>query len=173
VIRLVDQFDDGRRGSTVATPTCGCCCCCCCLVTTVASATLTAVHVQGTAHRNDVERRRRILTTSAAAISPAVVWLVGAFVAPRVIGWDRGTVSFGVTVALAAGAWLAVLVWLYRVVGVDLGGAGRNAALIVVVTAVCFAVELFTFGFLVWGQLLAVPVPILAGIYLHRRMRPA
>lgn len=173
MIRLVDQFDDGRRGSTVATPTCGCCCCCCCLVTTVTSATLTAVHVQGTANRNDVERRRRILTTSAAAISPAVVWLVGAFVAPSLIGWDRGTVSFGVTVTLAAGAWLAVLVWLYRVAGVDLGGAGRNAALIVVVTAIGFAVELFTFGFLFWGQLLAVPVPILAGIYLHRRMRPA
>jgi hypothetical protein len=173
VIRLVDQFDDGRRGSTVATPTCGCCCCCCCLVTTVTSATLTAVHVEGTAHRNDVERGRRILTTSAAAISPAVVWLVGAFVAPRVIGWDRGTVSFGVTVTLAVGAWLAVLVWLYRVVGVDLGSAGRNAALIIVVTGIGFTVELFTFGFLFWGQLLAVPVPILAGIYLHRRMRPA
>jgi Kef-type K+ transport system membrane component KefB len=173
VIRLVDQFDDRRRSSTVATPTCGCCCCCCCLATTVTSATLTAVHVEGTAHRKDVERRRRILTTSAAAISPAVVWLVGAFVAPRVIGWDRGTVSFVVTVALAAGAWLAVLVWLYRVVGVHLGGAGSNAALIVVVTAICFGVELFTYGFLFWGQLLAVPVPILAGVYLHRRMRPA
>jgi hypothetical protein len=172
VIRLVDQFDDGRRGSTVATPTC-CCCCCCCLVTTVTSATLTAVRVQGTTHRNEVERRRRILITSAAAISPAVVWVVGAFVAPRVIGWDRGTDSFGVTVALAAGAWLAVLVWLYRVAGVDLGGAVRNAILIVVVTATCFAAELVTFGFLIWGQLLAVPVPILAGIYLHRRMRPA
>ncbi len=172
MIRLVDQFDDARRGSTVATPTYGCCCCF--LVMTVTSSTLTAVHVQPQRRRPPPPDPHHLSSRDLPGGGLVRGWVRGCgFVAPRVIDWDPGTVSFGVTVALAAGAWLAVLVWLYRVVGVDLGGAGRNAALIVVVTSICFAVELFTLGFLFWGQLLAVPVPILAGIYLHRRMRPA
>lgn len=95
------------------------------------------------------------------------------FLAPRVIGWDHGAVSFWSTIAAASLAWFAVLVWLYRLVAADGVGASRNAALIVFVTMASFAVELATVGFFVYGQLLALPVPIVAGTYLYRWMRRA
>ncbi len=49
---LATQFDTGRAGTAVATPTCSsCCCCCCCLATVAGSSSLLAqrVHAEGKA----------------------------------------------------------------------------------------------------------------------------
>ena len=165
MIRLVNQFDEPYRRSAVATPSC---CCCCCLVTTLTSASLTAVHVDGVAVRNFVRGPRRKAIAAAAAISVAVA---GVLSFTGLFSWGREGVTWPVLV-IAAGAGVIVLA-CYRVAGAHLLGATRNAALVVFATMAFFAVEFLAIGFFVYGQLLALPVAIVAGIWLHHRMQRA
>lgn len=175
MIRLVNQFDDPRSPGGVATPSCcgpACCsCCCCCLVTTLTSATFTGVHVHGTAEAHGVDRRRRSAVTVAAVVSIAVAWFGGGFLAAGVADWSGGDIWLPLTVAFSSVLWGAALLWLYRVAGARFVEAGRSAAVIVLVTIVFFTVEFLTFGFFLYGQLLALPVPILVGRHVYRRMR--
>ena len=166
MIRLVGQFDEPRRRSAVATPSC---CCCCCLVTTLTSASLTAVHVNGTAVRNFVHGPRREAVTAAAAISVVVAGVLS-FGALLFAWGGRGVVWPMLPIAAGTGVIVQVC---YRVAGVDLLRATRNASLVVLATMAFFAVEAFAIGFLVYGQLLALPVAIVAGICLYRRMQRA
>ena len=168
MIRLVSQFDEPRRRSAVATPSC---CCCCCLVTTLTSASLTAVHVDGTAVRNFVHGPRRKAITAAAAISVAVAGIASVLLAVPIFFWGGEGVTWH-TMAIAAGAGVIVLV-CYRLAGVDLLGATRNASLVILATMAFFGIELLTIGWLFYGQFLALPVAIVAGICLYHRMQRA
>lgn len=51
--RLATQFDDPRRRTELATPTC--CCCCCCLITTTAAICLTSTHIGARASAEEVD----------------------------------------------------------------------------------------------------------------------
>ncbi len=167
MIRLGSQFDEPRRRSAVATPSC---CCCCCLVTTLTSATLTAVHVDGTAVRNFVHGPRRKAITVAAAISVPVAGIASVLLAVPLFSWGGEGVTWPM-LAIAAGAGVILLV-CYCMAG-DLLGATRNASLVVLVTMAFFGIELLTIGWLLYGQFLAVPVAIVAGICLYHRMQRA
>lgn len=47
----------------------------------------------------------------------------------------------------------------------------RWAVVVVIATSAAFAIELVTIGFLIFGQLLALVLPIIGGVLLRRRMR--
>lgn len=166
MIRLVHQFDDARLPGGVATPTC---CCCCCLVTTVTSSTLVGVHLSETAVRREA-RSRRVALTVAGVSSMTLVWMVVAVIG-RLFNYGDTDTGFFVTIAAGCVAWFGSLMWLYREARVEISQAAKTAGFIVVLTSVSFIVEFFTLGFLLLGQFLAVPVPIAAGIFMHRRMR--
>jgi hypothetical protein len=168
-IRLVTQFDDPRRRAlAVATPTCCSCCCCCCAVTLTTSAALTAVHLNDTAAATAPDRRP-MATVLGAVSAPVALGLLLA------VGQVPG-VAYGVRVALGAfvvAAWLGVLVSAYR-----LGGHPKPLLpplVVVGATAAGMAVEFLLIassgGLGLWAEILAVPVPILAGISLHRKLK--
>lgn len=72
---LATQFDTGRAGTAVATPTCSsCCCCCCCLATVAGSSAVLAqrVNAEGTSQNL---RWRRPLTILAALYWPVLAAL--------------------------------------------------------------------------------------------------
>lgn len=163
-MRLATAFDNPATATQPATPTCGgCCCCCCCLVTTATSATLTAVHVHHlaiVAEREPVARS--MLTVGAALAMPLTV-----AVAISLVWWSENLWLAAIAVAFHG----AVLAALYRAAGADLptvAGAGLG---IPVFGAILFVGELVSLGLLVYGELLALVVPPLAGIGLARRLK--
>ncbi len=133
------------------------------------SASLTVVHVDRTAVRKFVHGPRRTVITVASAISVVVAGVLSFAVAS--LSWGGESVTW-LLLAIAAGAGGVVLA-CYRMAGVDLQGATRNAAFVVLATMVFFAVELLTIGFFFYGQFLALPVAIVAALWLHHRMQRA
>ena len=162
--RLVTQFDSpARRDVLVATPTC--CSCCCCLVSTATLATLTAVHVHEVAVAVGAPRARRIeLTVAAAVAMPVCLLLIAAVVAAL---WSSTLVILPAGLVLAV-AWGYGVGLLYRLAGHP--RPWRPAAVLVAGALLGFALELFTMGFVVYGELAVLLVPPLAGGYLARRL---
>jgi hypothetical protein len=174
--RLAGPFDDPpAAGAGPATPTC--CCCCCCLVTTLTASTVAAVTVHREAEISELGAGRRRLLTVAAAVT-VLLGLVPAFLA-GLVGTTDGlqNVPDGVLVAALVlsivGTWL---VWLRAVLGWA-GAAPRPAwwwsARFTMATAVVFTAELFTLGFVLYGQLAALPVAVVVGVVLRRRLTAA
>jgi hypothetical protein len=166
-LRLPTQFDDPRRGTlSVATPTCGCCCCCCCAVTLATSATLTAVHLHGTAalHHKPPQTRRTVTIVGALSILltlAALAGLAGASALPGEVGFALGVAVLG--------AWYAGLFALYRAAGHPTPWV--PPLIIVAASVASFTAELFSLGLGFWGQLLAIPLPIMSGYFLARSMK--
>lgn len=168
-LRLPSPFDDPHRQADVSTPTCCCSCCCCCLVTTLTSTTMTAVYVNERALRKGVgpTARAGLGLVGVVGLVLAVGGLLGAATVPF-LGSKPADLVIGSLSALISGL---VLLMISRGSGSpnrpeDLAWAGSVAAL----TALAFCVELFSLGFLIYGQLLAIPLPIIAGVLLHRNM---
>lgn len=157
-VRLPGPFDDPARAVAPATPTC--CCCCCCLVTLTTASTMSAVHVHHVARSTSVERARRVWLTVGAALAFPVALVVTVTAASALR-------APGIAALLL---YPAALVGLYRGAGLPPELAWRPAARTALIACVAFVVELVSFGFLLYGQILAIPLPIVAGIALNRRL---
>lgn len=164
-VRQLSPFDDPQRQEALATPTC--CSCCCCLVTLITSTTLVAVHASST------PRARRAGAWARVGLGLAAV--IGLLVALSGLqntvdgfrsGWEHNlTGPANLTLGLT-------MLWLGRS-GAQLTQVRDLAwsALVVVIAAAAFVVELRTAGFLFIGQVLAIPLPIIGGIALHQWMK--
>lgn len=162
--RLAGPFDDPAVAARPATPTCGgCCCCCCCLVTTFTSATLTAVHVHHLAAGSDRTPLTRTLATTAAALGAPLAVALAIFLVGTSgdLWWALAPV--GLHLALVAGGYALARADVATVAGASLGISFLTAAL--------FVGELFSFGIAIYGQLLALVIPPVAGRALARRLR--
>lgn len=134
---------------------------------------MAAVHVRGTATRHQVGTRWALATLASVAAVLAILGSPFLFRFALLL-----SPSDDLDVALAV---ITLLGWfmlgglavgaVYRRAGHPrpywLGSCGATVALIALI------VEFGSVGFLLYGQLLAVPVPIIAGVALHRRMQRA
>lgn len=165
-VRLPSQFDDPRRQASVATPSCSCCCCC--LVTTVTGTTLAAVYVNERARARGVPpgARAGLCLAAIVGLALAVIGLL-ATVLGVATGEPQG-MTFGPFGLLLGVGLLAVA----RAGSPSVTPSDIRVTVAAVLTAGgLFTVEVGTLGFLIVGQVLAIPVPLAAGYFLRRRMR--
>ncbi len=164
MIRLVNQFDEPRRRSAVAHTE---------LLLLllpgddVDSASLTVVHVDRTAVQVRSWPRRTVITV-ASAISVVVAGVLSFAVASLSWGGERHLAPAGHR--RRGGRRRARLLSHGRR---RPAGGDPERAFVVLATMVLFAVELLTIGFFFYGQFLALPVAIVAALWLHHRMQRA
>ena len=164
LVALATPFDEPAAALQPATPTCGgCCCCCCCLVTTATAATLTAVHLHHVASISGREQVARGLVAAGGALAvPLAVALAVA------LAWSTEQLP----PAFAAVAVLGVAVAaLYRAAGADTSTVAGAGVGIPVAVAAAFIGEGLSLGLLIYGQVLALVIPPVAGVALARRLR--
>lgn len=170
LVRLPGPFDARIDGPRPATPTC--CCCCCCLVTTLTASTMAAVTVHREAEISELAGSRRRLLTAGAAL----VVVLGLVLAS---GLGTGLSHLG------APDWVVIVLWVSSVLAVwlvwmrlVLGWAGSPpfpawwwSSKFALAAGLAFTAEVFTIGFLFYGQLAAVPLAVLVGVVMRRRFK--
>ncbi|MEJ7845177.1 MAG: hypothetical protein WKF93_05995 [Acidimicrobiales bacterium] len=168
LVRLPGPFDDPARSAAPATPTCCSCCCCCCLVTTATSATLNAVYVNHLAAAGNRGGREWVTVGVALALPFALFAMNRALTVLERSGGER---TFVLGLVLAVVLYAATMAGLFVAAGRRPGSAVASSLAVTAAVSAALFIEFITFGFLIWGQLLAIPVPIVAGKMFARSLR--
>jgi energy-converting hydrogenase Eha subunit A len=159
LVRVPGQFDRVDQDLVVATPTC--CCCCCCLVTTFSVfAYSSGMIVAETRKQNDSPDRRFWLGV-AGFMTPILSGTIASLLFNTLSG--RNLIAKSIVGAVL---YIAAMVFLSAKASRNTRDTNQlvlECVLFILIAAVCFAGELFSIGFLIYGQLAALFVPFLVG----------
>jgi hypothetical protein len=161
LVRVPGQFDRFDSELTVATPTC--CCCCCCLVTFMSTLAYSSAMLTAETRKQNDPVDRRFWFGFAGFFAPIVASTISSFVFDAFYDGSAGLI-------VSTPVYIAIFTFLMIfLVGKASRGArdskevAKECVIFSLVAAVCFAGELFSVGFAVFGQLLALIVPWLIG----------
>ena len=161
LVRVPGQFDRVDQDLVVATPTC--CCCCCCLVTTFSTLAYSSAMLTAETRKQNDPVARRFWFGFAGFLTPVAATTVSSLLI--------SVVNIGATGLIVSGVvYLAIFTALMVFIT---GKASRNTrspkevatecVVFSLIAGVCFAGELFSIGFVIFGQLAALFVPYLIG----------
>jgi hypothetical protein len=137
-------------------------------VTTATSATLNAVYVNDLAAAGDRGGRGWLTVGAALALPFALFAMNRTLTIVERSGGERG---FVLGLVLAVAIYAATLGGIFMAAGRRAGSAATSSLAITAAVAAALFIEFISFGFLIWGQLLAIPVPIVAGKMFARSLR--
>jgi hypothetical protein len=161
LVRVPGQFDRMDQDLVVATPTC--CCCCCCLVTTFSALAYSSAMLTAETRKQNDPVARRFWFGFAGFFAPFMTSIISSsvFWALRI-----GSAGLVVGAVVQIAIFTALMVFL-------VGKASRNTrdskevatecVVFTLIVAACFAGELFSIGFVIFGQLAVLFVPWLIG----------
>jgi hypothetical protein len=159
--RVPGQFDRLDQSLVVATPTC--CCCCCCLVTTFSTLAYSSAMLTAETRKQNDPVNRRFWFGFAGFFCPIVASSLSSLLFGLLRIGSRGLIAS--TVVYVA-IFTALMVFLTGKASQNTRppkDAAKECVLFCLVAGVCFAGELFSVGFLIFGQLAALFVPYLIG----------
>ncbi len=161
LVRVPGQFDRVDQDLVVATPTC--CCCCCCLVTTFSTLAYSSAMLTAETRKQNDPVVRRFWFGFAGFFTPMVASTIS-------------SVLFGMLHIGSVGLIPSTVVYIAIFTGLMMfltGKASRDTrkskdvatecVVFSLIAGVCFAGELFSIGFVIFGQLAALFVPYLIG----------
>jgi hypothetical protein len=161
LVKVPGQFDRQDQDLVVATPTC--CCCCCCLVTTFSTLAYSSAMLTAETRKQNDPVNRRFWFGFAGFFCPIVASTLSSLLFGLLRIRSQGLVA---SVVMYVAIFTGLMVFLTGKASQNTRppqDVAKECLLFSLISAACFAGELFSVGFLIFGQLVALVVPYLIG----------